>query len=230
LAAKWLARELSLPLLVLDLAAVMSSFLGRTGNNIRVVLDFARAQPSVLLLDEFDALAKRRDDAGEIGELKRLVTVLLQEIDDWPASGLLIAATNHSDLLDRAIWRRFDRVVQFPMPTQAAIRSLLVDQVGELSKSALDSVTAVLQGHSFADVVRLATNAKRESIVQQVPVSQVLVLSAVRLGERRSTREKLDFALGLVESGLSQREAARLSGVARATLRKSIGVGGRNGA
>jgi SpoVK/Ycf46/Vps4 family AAA+-type ATPase len=208
----------------------MSSFLGRTGNNIRVVLDFARAQPSVLLLDEFDALAKRRDDAGEIGELKRLVTVLLQEIDDWPASGLLIAATNHSDLLDRAIWRRFDRVVQFPMPTQAAIRSLLVDQVGELSKSALDSVTAVLQGHSFADVVRLATNAKRESIVQQVPVSQVLVLSAVRLGERRSTREKLDFALGLVESGLSQREAARLSGVARATLRKSIGVGGRNGA
>ena len=88
LAARWVARELNQPLIVLDLAAVMSSFLGRTGNNVRNVLDYAKGTTCVLLLDEFDALAKRRDDAVEIGELKRLVTVLLQEIDQWPASGL----------------------------------------------------------------------------------------------------------------------------------------------
>ena len=94
----------------------MSSFLGRTGNNVRNVLDFAKGVSCVFLLDEFDAIAKRRDDAVEVGELKRLVTVLLQEIDQWPASGLLIAATNHYNLLDPAVWRRFELVVGFPMP------------------------------------------------------------------------------------------------------------------
>jgi hypothetical protein len=109
LAARVLARTLGRPLLILDLAAVMSSFLGRTGGNLRHVLDYAKSIECVLLLDELDAIAKRRDDAGEIGELKRLVTVLIQEIDDWPSSGLLVAATNHPELLDPAIWRRFFR-------------------------------------------------------------------------------------------------------------------------
>jgi ATP-dependent 26S proteasome regulatory subunit len=117
LAARFLASELKRPLLTLDLAAVMSSFLGRTGNNIRAVLNFARQGPSVLLLDEFDAIAKRRDDSAEIGELKRLVTVLLQSIDDWPPHGILIAATNHPDLLDPAVWRRFERILRFEVPT-----------------------------------------------------------------------------------------------------------------
>jgi ATP-dependent 26S proteasome regulatory subunit len=105
LAARYLAVQLSRPLLTLDLAAVMSSFLGRTGNNIRAVLDYARNTSAILLLDEFDAIAKRRDDATDVGELKRLVTVLLQAIDDWPRAGILLAATNHPDLLDPAVWR-----------------------------------------------------------------------------------------------------------------------------
>lgn len=118
LVAKWMAQRLGLPLLVLDLSSVMSSFLGRTGGNIRKVLDYAKASPSVLLLDELDTVAKRRDDGAEVGELKRLVTVLLQEIDDWPASSLLLAATNHASLLDPAVWRRFDVVVDFPSQTK----------------------------------------------------------------------------------------------------------------
>ena len=91
--ARWLASSSWQPLLILDLAAVMSSFLGRTGGNLRYVLDYAKATDCVLLLDELDAIAKRRDDHGEIGELKRLVTVLLQELDDWPAWPA-VAATN----------------------------------------------------------------------------------------------------------------------------------------
>ena len=86
MAARWVARELGRPLLTLDLAAVMSSYLGRTGSNLRLVLDYAKAIDCVLLLDELDAIAKRRDDREEIGELKRLVTVLIQQIDDWPSS------------------------------------------------------------------------------------------------------------------------------------------------
>jgi len=98
LSARWLASQLNLPLLVLDLATVMSSFLGKTGTNIRAVLDHAASFPCVLLLDEFDAIAKRRDDDSEVGELKRLVTVLLQAIDDWPVTSVLIAASNHGEL------------------------------------------------------------------------------------------------------------------------------------
>src|SRR5665213_3572636 len=121
LAARWIARELHRPLLTLDLSAVMSSFLGRTGANVRHVLDYAKGVDCVLLLDELDSIAKRRDDASDVGELKRLVTVLLQEIDDWPSTGLLIAATNHSDLLDPAVWRRFEMRVNFPMPGDESV-------------------------------------------------------------------------------------------------------------
>jgi len=84
LAARWLASRLRWPLLTLDLAAVMNSFLGRTGTNLRTVLDYARKAQSILFLDEFDAIAKRRDDASDVGELKRLVTVLLQEVEECP--------------------------------------------------------------------------------------------------------------------------------------------------
>ena len=80
LAAKWMANELKIPLYTLNLAAVMSSYLGKTGNNIRRVFEFASKSPCILLLDEFDAIAKKRDDDSDVGELKRLVTVLLQEI------------------------------------------------------------------------------------------------------------------------------------------------------
>ena len=131
LAARWVARELHRPLLTLDLSAVMSSFLGRTGANVRHVLDYAKSVDGVLLLDELDAIAKRRDDVTDVGELKRLVTVLLQEIDDWPPTGLLIAATNHSDLLDPAVWRRFEMRVDFPMPGDESVRRAIETFLGK---------------------------------------------------------------------------------------------------
>ncbi|MEO0857735.1 MAG: ATP-binding protein, partial [Bacteroidota bacterium] len=112
LAAQWISQSLELPLMTLDLAAVMSSYLGKTGSNLRSVLDYAAKTPCLLLLDEFDAIAKRRGDDVELGELKRLVTVLLQSVDEWPAHGLLVAATNHPELLDPAVWRRFDIVLE----------------------------------------------------------------------------------------------------------------------
>lgn len=123
--AAWVAQQLDLPLFTLDLATVMSSYLGKTGSNIRAVLNHAHQVPCVLLLDEFDAIAKRRDDDSDVGELKRLVTVLLQAIDEWPVGSVLIAATNHGDLLDPAVWRRFDMVIEFPAPTENQVSQYL---------------------------------------------------------------------------------------------------------
>ena len=158
LAARWIALRLSRPLVTLDLTAVMSSFLGRTGNNVRNVLDYAKGIQCVFLLDEFDAIAKRRDDLVEVGELKRLVTVLLQEIDSWPASSLLIAATNHDELLDPAVWRRFEIVVKFPMPAEPDVRRTVELYLGDatLDERWLRILTHIFVGASYADIEREA--------------------------------------------------------------------------
>ena len=169
LAARWVARELHRPLLTLDLSAVMSSFLGRTGANVRHVLDYAKSVDGVLLLDELDAIAKRRDDATDVGELKRLVTVLLQEIDDWPATGLLIAATNHSGLLDPAVWRRFEMRVEFPMPDEESIRHAIDTFLGKTTASSAwqEVLSVALRGLSFSDIEREVMPARRAAVVQE---------------------------------------------------------------
>ncbi|WP_170228802.1 AAA family ATPase [Polyangium fumosum] len=225
LAARWLAVQLRRPLLTLDLAAVMSSFLGRTGNNIRVVLDFARRAPAVLLLDEFDAIAKRRDDATEVGELKRLVTVLLQAVDDWPEAGVLIAATNHPELLDPAVWRRFDRIVDFPPPSVQGIRDLVVRLVGDkgISKPNLDILAALLHGRSFDNVVRVVTSAKRAAIVRQVQFSETIAEVLGELAQSADLEVKLRVASELTTAGRSQREISALTGLSRDTIRKHLG-------
>lgn len=224
LAARWLAREIGAPLLILDLSAVMSSFLGRTGNNVRQVIEYAKGMECVLLLDELDAIAKRRDDVTEIGELKRLVTVLLQEIDGWPPEGLIVAATNHASLLDPAVWRRFERVVKFPMPDRGglemAIRRFLASDADAVV--GLERALAVgLQGLSYSDVERLVVGARRTSAVDGLPLRDRLVSM---LGERVKglpKKDRVELAVQLVAGGgVSQRDAHELTGVSRDTIRK----------
>ncbi|MFC9240889.1 AAA family ATPase [Streptomyces decoyicus] len=221
LAARWLADELKRPLMVLDLSSVMSSFLGRTGSNIRKVLDYAKSSPSVLLLDELDTVAKRRDDAAEVGELKRLVTVLLQEIDDWPASSLLLAATNHGDLLDPAVWRRFDLVVDFPLPGPSELLEALSQYSGNVSQEVLQFLVRTLKGASFADAERMVMSARRRAALND----ERLLDSLLRLGQDRlrgmDQANRLQIAVDLVQHGeISQRRASELTGVSRDTIRR----------
>lgn len=223
LAAKWLARSLNLPLLTVDLAAVMSSFLGRTGNNIRNVLDYAKSINCVLFLDELDALAKRRDDVTEVGELKRLVTVLLQEIDTWPAHGLMLAATNHPDLLDPAIWRRFDMIVEFPLPDVHSIRLALDGWLGETDMAAsslLDALPIVLSGTSFSDIYRIISQLKRREIISGVALSDGLLHLIEGRIEALPKSERIVLAQRLLHAGLSQRSVNSLTGLSRDTIRK----------
>lgn len=224
LAARWIAKKLNRPLIVLDLSAVMSSFLGRTGNNIRNVLDYAKGLNCILLLDEFDAIAKRRDDAVEIGELKRLVTVLLQEIDEWPASGLLLAATNHPGLLDPAVWRRFELIIEFPMPsepeTRKAVELFLGEGVDEKSWTGI--LTRAFSEASYAEIRRDLTRARRNAVVHgQSPLVplQRIVQERVRTLDRDG---RTGIALELLTRGLSQREAHEWTGVSRDTIRKAV--------
>jgi SpoVK/Ycf46/Vps4 family AAA+-type ATPase len=223
LAARWIAMQLDRPLLTLDLAAVMSSYLGRTGNNIRAVLEYARRIPSVLLLDEFDAIAKRRDDNAEVGELKRLVNVLLQAVDDWPATGLLIAATNHPELLDPAVWRRFDRIISFPSPTTEEIADMLARLTAEtqpLDRELREVIAAALEGRSFADVVRLVHTARRNAVVHGLGDEEAILAQVASSLRQLDTKRRIDLALRLHRTGQSQRRISLITGVSRDTIRK----------
>ena len=224
LAAKWIAHRLDRLLITLDLAAVMSSFLGRTGNNVRNVLDYAKGVKCVFLLDEFDAVAKRRDDALEVGELKRLVTVLLQEIDDWPSSGLLIAATNHSELLDPAVWRRFERIVRFPMPTDEQISEAIQRQIGnDRSTDRWSTVLSrALGGMSFAEVEREIVRARRQAVMQRYPLVEALKRVVHERARELSRARRAELAVSLLDVGLSQRESHEWTGVSRDTIRKGV--------
>ncbi len=222
LAARWLARETGRPLFILDLASVMNSLLGKTGTNLRMVMEHAKRERSVLLLDEFDALAKRRDDVAEVGELKRLVTVLVQELDAWPDHSLLVCATNHAELLDPAIWRRFDAVLEFPKPTPNQIQNLLAQRL-ELS-SAKISATAlaaeIMHEATFSDIDRLIVSARRNAIVDESTIEVALLeLLAQRIADA-PVEQRIDLGLRLMSAGQSQRRASELTGVARDTLRK----------
>ena len=221
MAARWVARELKRPLLILDLAAVMSSLLGRTGSNLRHVLEYAKTIDCVLLLDELDAIAKRRDDRGEIGELKRLVTVLIQQIDDWPTSGVLLAATNHPDLLDPAIWRRFELHVEFPLPDRPGIERFITGTLAPYFPTTKEwsAVLAVaFAGRSFSDIERELSAARRSAALGNTPLEEQL--AGILAHKSLSRAKRIELAASLVEHDLlSQRKARELTGVARDTIR-----------
>jgi hypothetical protein len=223
LSARWLAGQLDRPLLTLDLATVMSSYLGKTGSNIRAVLDYAKSVPCVLLLDEFDAIAKRRDDASDIGELRRLVTVILQEVDDWPADNLLIAATNHGELLDPAIWRRFDEVLHFDVPDERLAQESVARMISTATEEAsvwAPILAKVWKGRSFSDLSRGLQACRRKSVITGLPLSQCIAEHVRDDLVRAPVAVRRDAALELDTLGLPERQIYHLTGVARDTLRK----------
>lgn len=117
LAAQALAGELGIPMLYVRFDALISSYLGETASNIRKVFDYARNDSWLIFFDEFDAIARSRNDSTEHGEIKRVVNAFLQQIDNYKERSLIIAATNFEQSLDYAIWRRFDETIRFDMPT-----------------------------------------------------------------------------------------------------------------
>ena len=125
LCAEVFAAEMGLPLFVVKIDRLISSYLGETATNVRKIFEFARKQPCALFFDEFDALARSRDDTSEHNELRRVVNSLLIFIDRLRPKGFLIAASNLNQALDPAIWRRFDEVIWFDKPDQPMIERFL---------------------------------------------------------------------------------------------------------
>lgn len=186
-AAEALATELGRPLLLVRLDAVVSSYLGETASNLRRILDYAGQAPFVVLFDEFDSLGRSRDDVGEHGEMKRVVNAFLQMIDTYRGPSLLLAATNHPGLLDAALWRRFDEVLTFRLPTVHELRQLLRQRLRQVPHSGVDinPTATALRGLPHAAVDKLAADARRIALFR---------------GHQELSREDLTEALVAVTS------------------------------
>ena len=163
-----IAKELNLPLIIARLDSLISSYLGTTAKNIRALFEFAQKIPCVLFLDEFDAIAKARDDSNELGELKRVVNSLLQNVDSMSKDSLLITATNHELLLDPAVWRRFDYKLRISEPDHSAILKMIdlfTHENSNLELKEKDELAYVLYGLNGADIEEILVKAMRNSVI-----------------------------------------------------------------
>ncbi|MDN3412948.1 MULTISPECIES: ATP-binding protein [unclassified Pseudoalteromonas] len=165
LLANNVAAQLGLPLFTARCDSLVSSLLGSTSKNIRSLFDFASQRPCVLFLDEFDALAKARDDQHELGELKRVVVSLLQNIDALPKDTLIIAATNHEQLLDPAVWRRFELRVRLNPPTSIAREKIFRSELSKFAPAKFQKAVEHSNGLSGALISQICTAAKRKAIL-----------------------------------------------------------------
>lgn len=167
LAASVLAGVLNRPLVTVRFDAVVSSYLGETAANLRRVFDFVSKERFVVLFDEFDAIGKDRDNAFEHGELKRVVNTLLQLLDAARGASVLVAATNHEGLLDSAVWRRFDAVLQFSLPApqdrQLLLRAFLRGFIGPELR--VELLARKLDGATGADIERMCIAGARLAVL-----------------------------------------------------------------
>ncbi|MBB3111385.1 SpoVK/Ycf46/Vps4 family AAA+-type ATPase [Paenibacillus phyllosphaerae] len=167
LTAFYMAQRLNLPLILVRLDAIIHSHLGETGSNVRKIFDYAKSTPCVLFLDEFDAIARTRDNNDEVKEMARVVNTLLQCLDEFEGESIFVAATNLEDQLDDAIWRRFDTKMTYDMPDDNVrdeyIR-LLIGDFGQEEQIA-QKTAELLQGLSFADMEQIVLKAKRKAII-----------------------------------------------------------------
>ena len=166
--ARNLATRLKMPLYILRFDALISSYLGETGGNIRKVFDFVAANRCTLLIDEIDAIAKLRDDRNELGELKRIVISLLQNLDLVKTRSLLIGATNHPHMLDPALWRRFELILELSLPNSMERSKIFSSRLdAELSTRLQNSFSAATEGLSGANLMQIGESVMRRVLMQE---------------------------------------------------------------
>ena len=188
--AEAIAAELMLPFYVIRYEGVVSSFLGETAARIDSAFEFARTRRCVLFFDELDTIAKERSDQHETGEIKRVVSTLLLQIDRLPAHVIFVGATNHEELLDRAAWRRFQTHAKLETPSRAqAARFLekLASRFGGDLGFAPRTLAEKLVGASFAELEEFVMDVRRRAVLE-LPDANLRRIARERL-ENRHSRE-----------------------------------------
>jgi SpoVK/Ycf46/Vps4 family AAA+-type ATPase len=166
--AEAIAERLALPFLTVRYDALVGSYLGETNTRLRNLFDYIRSISCVLFFDEFDAVGKERGDTHETGEIKRVVSFLLNQIDLLPSYVVIVVATNHAELLDRAVWRRFQLRLSLPKPDQAALSSFLERVLSEWPEPAgmtANALAEALGKISYAEATDFCLDVRRRQVL-----------------------------------------------------------------
>jgi SpoVK/Ycf46/Vps4 family AAA+-type ATPase len=202
--AEAIAESLAVPFFVVRYESVIGSYLGETAARLRRVFDFARTTPSVLFFDEFDTVGKERGDTHETGEIKRVVSSLLMQIDDLPSYVVVIAATNHAELLDRAVWRRFQLRLDLPLPTAKQ----LAEFVASLAKRS--GIELGISASQVAGAIGRVSYSEAEEFFLDLARQQVL-----SVGERSPTaiaKEQMKIWSARVQNKNAKKSGAKRAG------------------
>lgn len=187
--AESLAEALAVPFLVVRYDAIVASFLGETATRLRRVFEYARTIPCVLFFDEFDAVGKERGDTHETGEIKRVVASLLMQMDDLPSTTVVVAASNHPELLDRATWRRFQIRVTLPAPTASALEAYLARFLSSFSSPAGISARALVKKIgliSYAEAEEFCLDVRRQLVLEgEVATVKSVIADVVPVWQER---------------------------------------------
>jgi hypothetical protein len=181
--AEAIAAHLLVPLFVVRYEAVIGSFLGETSGRLKKLFDFVRTHQCVLFFDEFDTLGKERGDIHETGEIKRVVSSLLLQIDALPSHVVVVTATNHAELLDRAVWRRFQLRLSLPAPTLAQKEEWFVrfqQRIGEPLGLSPRTLATKINVTTFSDLEQFCEDIQRRYVLT-LPSANLKRIVAERL-------------------------------------------------
>lgn len=211
--AQYISMETGLPLVTARLDGLISSLLGSTAKNIRKIFDFASRQECILFLDEFDVIAKIRDDKNETGELKRVVNSLIQNIDVFSRDSIIIAATNHHELLDPAIWRRFNKVLNLNKPSESDIDKLIKTCINKsilkfnLNEKKIKNLASILFNLSHSDITTIINNSIKNCLINDKhEINLFDILKETYLFRNHSITTEEDFITFLIEGGMTHKE------------------------
>ncbi len=187
--AEALAYEIGITYFVVRYETIIGSFLGETSTRLKRVFDYAKTRPCILFFDEFDTLGKERGDTHETGEIKRVVSSLLLQIDDLPSYTIVISATNHPELLDRAVWRRFQIRIELPKPNKsqsASFISSFFTRFPEYNTELTSRIADKLIGLSYSELEEFCLNIQRKHILALGNLSlKDIVAEQLRLWSRQ---------------------------------------------
>ena len=191
MSARAIAHELNLPLLTIRFEGIITKFMGETASKLRLVFDAMTETRGVYLFDEVDALGGQRVANNDVGEIRRVLNSFLQFLEREDSVGLLIAATNHPGLLDHAIFRRFDSIVEYPLPTGDEITQIIKNRLAllDLRDIAWKRVEIAAQGLSQSEVTLAAERAAKDALLGHREAVETNVLVSA-LGARREALRK----------------------------------------
>jgi len=191
--ARVLAGELGLPLFTIQIDGLITKFLGETAAKLRLIFEAIARSRALYFFDEFDALGGERGARNDVAEIRRVLNSFLQFLEQDQSESLIVAATNHPDLLDRALFRRFDAVIEYVLPTPEVAALVMRSRLSMFDTSEIDwaKVTAATTGLSHADAVRCSDHAAKKAILERTTrINNVDLMKAVQVRHSMHGRNK----------------------------------------